>query len=124
MGDGIRQIVSGLAQHYKEEELAGRLVVIVKNLKPAVLRGVESKGMLLAVEREGMLEVLSPAGAKPGDKVQVQGEPGAPLREITIGQFATVSLEVKEHRALANGKPLLVDGKMLGTEKISEGKVK
>jgi methionyl-tRNA synthetase len=124
MKDGVRQIVSGLAQHVPQDELSGKLVVIVKNLKPALLRGVESQGMLLAVEGAGALEVLSPEGANPGDKAVVEGEMGAPLPEITIGQFATVELVVNGHCALADGKRLLVDGKPLCTKRIADGKVR
>nr|MDJ0874873.1 methionine--tRNA ligase subunit beta [Desulfobacterales bacterium] len=43
-----RTIVSGIAQHYKPEDLVGRQVIIVANLKPVKLMGVESRGMLLA----------------------------------------------------------------------------
>jgi len=124
LGGGERQIVSGIVPYYKEEELVGKLVIIVKNLKPAVLRGVESRGMLLAVEEGGKLEVLSPSAAAPGDKVEVEGEPSAPLREITITQFATVNMDVKGHVAHANGKTLLVGGAPIKTEKVAEGKVK
>ena len=48
VGPERRQIVAGIAQFYKPESLVGRTVVIVANLKPAVIRGVESNGMLLA----------------------------------------------------------------------------
>ena len=48
LGTEQRTIVSGLVPHYKEEELLGHTIVLVANLKPALLRGVESKGMLLA----------------------------------------------------------------------------
>lgn len=47
LGNETRQIVSGIAQFYKPEELLGKKVVVVTNLKPAVLRGVESQGMIL-----------------------------------------------------------------------------
>jgi methionyl-tRNA synthetase len=59
---GKRQIVSGIAQHYTPEQLVGRQIVIVANLKPAKLMGVESRGMLLAASTEGdeVLAVLSP----------------------------------------------------------------
>ncbi len=49
-GMGGRQVVSGIAAWYKPEELAGRKIVIVANLKPAKLRGVESQGMILAAD--------------------------------------------------------------------------
>ena len=48
IGDELRTIASGIAQHYQPEELIGKKVVVVANLKPAKLRGVMSQGMLLA----------------------------------------------------------------------------
>jgi methionyl-tRNA synthetase len=124
LGDGKRQIVSGLVPFLKEDELLNKLVVIVKNIKEANLRGVKSQGMLLAVEKDGKLEVLSPKEAKPGDKVVIEGEASAPAGELMIEQFATVKMEVKEFFAYANGKKLLVDGTPVKTEKVAEGKVK
>lgn len=47
---GSRQIISGISQFFKPEELVGRRIVVVANLKPATLMGLESQGMLLAVE--------------------------------------------------------------------------
>jgi methionyl-tRNA synthetase len=63
VGDlGKRQIVSGIAQHYTPEQLVGRQIVIIANLKPAKLMGVESQGMLLAAstEGDGVLALLTP----------------------------------------------------------------
>lgn len=59
---GKRQIVSGIALHYTPEQLVGRQIVVVANLKPATLMGVESHGMLLAASTESVdvLSVLSP----------------------------------------------------------------
>lgn len=59
---GKRQIVSGIAQHYTPETLVGRSIVIVANLKPAMLMGVESNGMLLAASTDdnSILAVLQP----------------------------------------------------------------
>ena len=47
-GEDQRQLVAGIAQYYKPEELVGRKIIIVKNLKPAKIRGIESRGMILA----------------------------------------------------------------------------
>jgi len=80
--------------------------------------------MLLACEKDGVLEVLSPVGAKPGDKVVIEGETTKILGQITIDQFASVKLEVKAHEALADGKRMLVNGAPIKTEKVAEGKVK
>lgn len=59
---GERQIVSGIAKHYAIEDLIGRQIVVVANLKPAKLMGVESRGMLLAASTEGdeTLAILNP----------------------------------------------------------------
>ncbi|MCB0323154.1 MAG: methionine--tRNA ligase subunit beta [Bdellovibrionales bacterium] len=63
---GERQIVAGIAKHYAAEELIGRKIVIVANLKPAKLMGVPSQGMLLAASDDaGNLELLSPGAAMP-----------------------------------------------------------
>lgn len=64
-----RTIVSGIAQHYAPEDLVGKSVVIVANLKPAKLRGIVSQGMILAASQDGVLEVLTvnkdlPGGAR------------------------------------------------------------
>ncbi|WP_173080928.1 methionine--tRNA ligase [Fundidesulfovibrio magnetotacticus] len=56
-----RQVVAGIAEFWKPEDLVGRQVVVVANLKPRKLRGVESQGMILAVKREGGLELLRPS---------------------------------------------------------------
>lgn len=63
VGDlGKRQIVSGIALHYTPEQLIGKQIVIIANLKPAKLMGVESQGMLLAASTEGdtALALLTP----------------------------------------------------------------
>ncbi len=68
IGSEIRQIVSGIADHVSPEDMIGKKVVVVTNLKTAKLRGVESQGMILAGTSENLLEVLQvkelPAGSK------------------------------------------------------------
>lgn len=62
-GDGTRTVVSGIAQYYSPEELIGRTVVLVKNLKPVKLRGILSEGMLLcASDEEGRVRLVTPDG--------------------------------------------------------------
>ena len=55
-----RQIVAGIKQFYTKEELPGKQVVFLKNLKPAVIRGVESSGMILAAKDGNTLALLTP----------------------------------------------------------------
>lgn len=59
-GTGKRQVIAGIAKSYNPEDLVGKKIVIVANLKPAKLMGLESQGMVLAVENDsGGLEVLT-----------------------------------------------------------------
>jgi methionyl-tRNA synthetase len=58
LGFEKRQIVSGISLHYKPEELVGKKVVIVANLKPATLMGIESQGMVLAASHASELKVI------------------------------------------------------------------
>ena len=62
VGDEKRQIVAGIAEHYDPADLVGRHIVIVANLKPAKIRGVESNGMLLAAKKGKKLCLVSPDG--------------------------------------------------------------
>ncbi|RNC28657.1 MAG: Methionine--tRNA ligase [Candidatus Dichloromethanomonas elyunquensis] len=69
LGNEIRTIVSGIAQYYTPEDLIGKKVILLANLKPAKLRGIVSQGMILAASHDGELEVLSlskemPSGAQ------------------------------------------------------------
>ena len=70
-GDGEKQLVAGIKNHYSAEELVGKKIIIVNNLAPAVLRGVESQGMLLAA-RDGDKVVLltTEKDVGPGSRVQ------------------------------------------------------
>ncbi len=65
MGGESRQIVAGIAPYYQPEDLQGRLIVIVANLKPAKLRGEWSHGMLLAASGGGTVTILSPLADVP-----------------------------------------------------------
>jgi methionyl-tRNA synthetase len=72
VGDHTRQVVSGIAQHYTPERLVGKKLVLVANLKPVVLRGVESQGMILAAEDDqGRIVVITPEqDLPPGARVR------------------------------------------------------
>jgi methionyl-tRNA synthetase len=71
LGGEIRQIVSGIADAYTPESLVGRKVVLVANLKPAKLMGVESFGMVLAASLDGKAVLCTfDADVPPGTKVK------------------------------------------------------
>ena len=68
-GKGSRQVVSGIAKSYTPEELIGKTVVLVENLKPAVLRGAKSEGMILAADVKGGCKVIFLDGVEPGAEI-------------------------------------------------------
>ena len=71
LGPETRQIVSGIAKWYKPEEMVGKEVIVVCNLKPVKLRGVESQGMILAAGDDGDdLLIPTTTGAKDGCEVR------------------------------------------------------
>ncbi|MBI4982034.1 MAG: methionine--tRNA ligase subunit beta [Candidatus Omnitrophica bacterium] len=60
LGDKTKQVVAGIRASYTKEDLVGKQVIVVDNLEPAVLRGVESQGMILAATDEAGVVVVSP----------------------------------------------------------------
>lgn len=71
IGDEERTIVSGIAKHYEPENLIGKNVIVIANLKPAKLRGIESRGMVLAAsDGEGNLVLADASGIASGSKVK------------------------------------------------------
>ncbi len=64
VGDEKRQIISGIAQHYSPEDLVDKMIVVVANLKPATIFGIESHGMLLAAKKGKDLTLITIDGDK------------------------------------------------------------
>ena len=70
IGTEQRQIIAGVAEYYSPEQITGTKIIVVTNLKPAVIRGVESRGMLLAAKSGKSLLLIRPDGdIPPGSKV-------------------------------------------------------
>ena len=69
-GAGERTVASGIAKFYKPEDLIGKTVILVANLKPAVLCGVESNGMILAADTADSVKVIFLDGIAPGTKLR------------------------------------------------------
>ncbi|MCK4670129.1 MAG: methionine--tRNA ligase [Nanoarchaeota archaeon] len=122
---GKRQIVAGIKGHYTPEELVGKQIIVIANLKPAMLRDEESNGMLLAgVEGKGKEQriglVIAPNSA-PGDKVSLKGESQEPAHEMTINDFAKLKIATKDGKVVCCGKPLATEKEDLSAEKVSDG---
>ena len=60
VGEERKQVVAGIKLHYSEAELVGKKIVVINNLEPSVIRGVESQGMLLAASNEEKLTLITP----------------------------------------------------------------
>ncbi|MBW3001845.1 methionine--tRNA ligase [Candidatus Woesearchaeota archaeon] len=97
LGKERRQLVAGLKPYFKPEELKGKHIVVVTNLKPAKLKGVESAGMLLAAELKKQVALVEAPKSAPGEQVFVDGiEPGE--GQITIKEFQQVQMTTKNHK--------------------------
>ncbi|MDR1411759.1 MAG: methionine--tRNA ligase [Spirochaetaceae bacterium] len=128
-----RVIVSGLVPYYREDELLNKKIIVAYNLKPAKLRGVESRGMLLAAEtkkEDGSLvvEVLDAGDAPSGTRVVLEGSGEgaageAPPGEITPDVFFSVPLEVHDRVVVSDGKALTLDGRPVRTLLVENGGV-
>ncbi|MDR0684820.1 MAG: methionine--tRNA ligase [Spirochaetaceae bacterium] len=124
-----RVIVSGLVPFYREEELLGRHIIVVYNLKPAKLRGVESRGMLLAAslktEDGEIVEVLDGEGVETGTQAHPEGftPPDAALPEIDIDTFSEIPITVRQNTVYIGGLALCLNGKPVKTARIENGDV-
>ena len=131
-----RQIVSGLVPYYSEEDLRGKTIVLVHNLKPAKLRGVKSEGMLLAAdgeyEGEKLIDVLFlDDNVAPGTRVVAQGyeppgyESGKPEEpgRIDIDTFFSIPLAVDGGTVKVGEAPLTVNGSVVTAPRVLRGSV-
>ncbi|MDR2491114.1 MAG: methionine--tRNA ligase [Spirochaetaceae bacterium] len=126
-----RTIVSGLVGSYTEDELLGKHIVVAYNLKAAKLRGVASRGMLLAASVKSSdggtetIEVLDAGGAETGTQVCLAGVPPPQdgLPEIDIDTFFSVPIQAQDGLVHISGTPLCINGSALHTQKVPNGEV-
>ena len=123
-GSGTERIIqSGLRMYLKPEELLGKNIIVVSNLAPRTMRGVESRGMLLAGDyKDGdkdCVEVLDVSWAKPGTKVVLEGSDVNSVKkaEITGDDFFSVQIHAVNGTVEIAGKKLLACGKPITTTK-------
>jgi methionyl-tRNA synthetase len=122
--EGERQIVAGIRGHYEHEELKGKKIIIVSNLKPAMLRGEESNGMLLAAGSDnGILGLLNVKKSEPGTQVLIKGAIPNP-EMITIEDFQKVSLVAKNSRAYSDKEMLKAGDEEVVVDKGADGKIR
>ncbi|MBW2992871.1 methionine--tRNA ligase [Candidatus Woesearchaeota archaeon] len=107
--DRERNLVAGLREYYKKEELLGKKIVIVSNLKPAKLRGILSEGMLLAAQEGDKVKVLEVKDAKPGCSVKVEGYENN-TEQIKFEDFEKIKLTTKNGKVVFDNIVLKADG--------------
>jgi len=96
---GKRVIIAGMKPYYKPEEIKGKNIVVVSNLKPAKIRGIKSDGMLLAAEdRKGVVSLLDPGNSTPGSEVTIRGIDKKPEKNLDFEHFKKVEMIVKDGR--------------------------
>lgn len=128
-GSGTERIIqSGLRPYLKEEELLGKHVIIAANLAPRKMKGVESRGMLLASDylEDGAekVELLTAPWAAPGTQVVLEGNgPCEKPAKIDIDRFCKVEYKVVNGIAQAAGKNLTAAGKPIIMEKAVDAKI-
>ncbi|MFO7849149.1 MAG: methionine--tRNA ligase, partial [Spirochaetia bacterium] len=129
-GGEERTIVSGLVPYYTAEELQGKKIILVYNLKPAKIRGVKSIGMLLAAEKEGdenreTVEVIDVPEAENGTRLTLEGRelPAEAPKKLKIDDFFKLPITVKDYTVMVGDAALTVNGKPVKTSHIKDGKV-
>ena len=126
LGTEQRQIVAGIKENYSNEELKSRNIVVVTNLRPAKLRGIESNGMLLAAveEKEGkeIVKLLSAEKSSAGDDVFVEGIKKEPKACVEFSEFREIEMKTDANdHVLYNGKLLRTEKEKITVEGIGRG---
>ncbi|MDC7222505.1 MAG: methionine--tRNA ligase, partial [Spirochaetales bacterium] len=121
-----RTICSGLVNDYTMDELNGKTILLVSNLKPAKLRGIKSNGMLLAAETsdEKTMEVLF-VQAEPGTRVFLEGQEDAqaPEKRIKIDRFFEIPVKVDDYTVKCGETSLTLNGAAIKAVKVQAGSV-
>lgn len=124
LGAEQRQLVAGLQAHYAPDQLMGKHIVVVANLKPAEIRGVASQGMLLAAEQGRKVRVLEARQCTAGESVFAQGIAKKPKEQITIEEFLALGMRVGQGVPQWNGRPLRTKHAFLTVAEVNEGEIR
>jgi methionyl-tRNA synthetase len=121
---GKRVIVAGMKPHYSKDEMRGKNIVIVSNLKPANIRGIKSNGMLLAAEDgKGNCSLLNPGESSPGSEVVIEGIEKEAVSPLEFEDFKKVNMSIGEkQKAIYNGKVLQAEkGDIISDKNVEKG---
>lgn len=120
VGDKDVQIVSGLKDYYKENELLNKKIIIIYNLENSIIRGVESNAMLLAVENnQGKLSLLTVKDSSPGDKVYTTSKEKE-AEEVKFNDFKKLKIITKNNKIYYEEHPLKTDKEEITLDKEME----
>jgi methionyl-tRNA synthetase len=97
-----RSLVAGLRKYYSADELLGKKIIVIANLKPAKLRGVLSEGMLLAADDRENVRIIEVNDAKPGTSVKIEGYENK-KEQISYEEFEKIKLTTKNGKIMFNG---------------------
>ena len=122
LGKEKRQLVAGLRQHYEKAALKGRHVVVVANLQPAKLRGVESQGMLLAADDGSVVSVLEAPKSAPGDAVHAAGFASS-AAPVAFADFTRLELRVRNGKVFWNSAHLHTEQEDITVAGVRDGAV-
>lgn len=121
---GKRVIVAGLKNHYSPDELTGKKIVVVTNLEPATIRGVKSTAMLLAAtDSEGVVSLLDPQNASPGEPVMAEGITPKSVDTVAFDDFMEITMLINNKgEAVYDTQPLKTPSSVVKTDKpVKEG---
>ncbi|MBI2558738.1 methionine--tRNA ligase [Candidatus Woesearchaeota archaeon] len=119
IGTEKRQLVAGLREHYRIDELINKKIIVITNLKHAKLRGVESQGMLLAGDDGINVGVLTVEESVPGDRVYFEGFENS-NKEIDYDGFSKLKMVVKNNKVYFEDKELRTDKEIVRVEKVKD----
>jgi methionyl-tRNA synthetase len=105
LGTEQRTLCAGLRAYVPADQLKGKHIIVIANLKPAMLRGVESQGMMLAAQVGDNVVPLEAPKSAPGSDVYIDGIP-CEHDQITIDDFMKVKITTKAGKAIYKDKPL------------------
>lgn len=121
--DRPRTAVAGLVKHYSAEELTGRSVLVLANLKPVEVRGVLSQAMVLVCEKRNKLELLAAGEAGPGERLAVEGRAES-AGQICIEEFKAAPLRIVDGRLMFDDCACTLNGLPITTSILKNGPVR
>ncbi len=117
-----RSVVAGLVKSYSPEDLSGRKIILLANLKTAKIRDISSRGMVLVCKHRNKMELLDGSPFEPGMTVAVDDQ-NIDHSELTIDEFNEADLYVKNGLLMFEEQTCRIGGRSIETRNLKTGKV-